>query len=290
MTGTPNGAEVVGSASPAKGVELKAREMAATEHSTTGKWSEVTSGDVLTLQRGFDLPKAKRKPGSHPVIASTGPVGTHNEAMVEGPGVVIGRSGGLGSGVSTLNRNHVHPLPVSLPPLSEQRAIAHILSTLDDKIELNRRMNQILEEMAHAVFKDWFIYFGPTRAKVESWEPYLPAEVWDLFPDSFVDSELGEIPESWGVKALGECFNLTMGQSPPGRTYNESGEGLPFFRGRTDFGFRYPENRRFCSEPKRIAEADDRYGHIRVARRGTVNGGADTQALRGGGDRLGAES
>ncbi len=70
-----------------------------------------------------------------------------------------------------------------LPPLPEQRAIAHILGTLDDKIELNRRMNQTLEQMARAIFKDWFVDFGPTRAKIEGREPYLPAEVWDLFPD-----------------------------------------------------------------------------------------------------------
>ena len=216
------------------------------------EWSTVALGDVLTLQRGFDLPKAKRKSGSYPVIASTGPVGTHNESMVGGPGVVIGRSGSLGggqfiegdfwplnttlwvrdykgndvrfcyyllksidftqfnvgSGVPTLNRNHVHPLPVSLPPLAEQRAIAHILGTLDDKIELNRRMNGTLEEMARAIFKDWFIDFGPTRAKMEGRQPYLPAEVWDLFPDSFVDSELGPIPEGWELKPLEELVQL----------------------------------------------------------------------------------
>ena len=229
MTGTPNGAEVVGSAGPAPDVELKAREMAATEHSTTGKWSEVTSGDVLTLQRGFDLPKAKRKPGSHPVIASTGPVGTHNEAMVEGPGVVIGRSGSLGSGVSTLNRNHVHPLPVSLPPLSEQRAIAHILGTLDAKIELNRRMNETLEEVARAILKDWFIDFGPTHAKMEGrWRrgeslPGLPDDLYDIFPGQLVDSELGGIPEGWEVKPLGDCINVARGLSYKGSGLSSNG-------------------------------------------------------------------
>ena len=87
---------------------------------------------------------------------------------------------------------------ITLPPLSEQRTIAHILGTLDDKIELNRRMNQTLEEMARAIFKDWFIDFGPTRAKMKGREPYLPAEVWDLFPDSLVDSELGPAPRGLG--------------------------------------------------------------------------------------------
>ena len=88
---------------------------------------------------------------------------------------------------------------LSVPPLTEQRAIAHILGTLDDKIELNRRMNQTLEEMARAIYKDWFVDFGPVRAKLEGREPYLPPELWDLFPDRLVDSELGEVPEGWEV-------------------------------------------------------------------------------------------
>ena len=140
----------------------------------------------------------------------------------------------------------------------------HVLGTLDDKIELNRRMNQTLEEIARAIFKDWFVDFGPTRARMEGRERYLPADVWDLFPDRLVRSEVGEIPEGWRVKSVGECFNLTMGQSPPGHTYNEDGEGLPFFQGRTDFGFRYPENRRYCTDPKRIAQADDTLVSVRA--------------------------
>ncbi len=155
-------------------------------------------------------------------------------------------------------------LTVPLPPLPEQRAIAHILGTLDDKIELNRRMNQTLEGMARAIFQDWFVDFGPVRAKLEGREPYLPPELWDLFPDRLVDSELGEIPEGWGVGALGDCFNLTMGQSPPSNTYNDSGEGLPFFQGSTDFGARFPENRKYCTAPNRIAERGDTLVSVRA--------------------------
>ena len=98
-----------------------------------------------------------------------------------------------------------------LPRLSEQRAIAHILGTLDDKIELNRRMNRTLEEMARAIFQDWFVDFGPVRAKLEGREPYLPPELWDLFPDRLVDSELGEMPEGWEVKALDEIADYRNG-------------------------------------------------------------------------------
>ena len=105
-------------------------------------------------------------------------------------------------------------LTIPLPPLSEQRAIAHVLGTLDDKIELNRRMNETLDAMARALFRSWFVEFEPVRAKMEGrWcrgesLPGLPAEHYDLFPDRLVDSELGEIPEGWQVKALGDVANL----------------------------------------------------------------------------------
>ena len=86
---------------------------------------------------------------------------------------------------------------VCLPPLPEQRAIAHILGTLDDKIELNRRMNETLEAMARALFKSWFVDFDPVRAKAEGRDPGLPMRIADLFPDSFEDSAVGEIPRGW---------------------------------------------------------------------------------------------
>ena len=153
---------------------------------------------------------------------------------------------------------------ITAPPLADQRAIAHILGTLDDKIELNRRMSQTLEAMARALFKSWFVDFDPVRAKIQGRDTGLPKHIADLFPDRLVDSELGEIPEAWEVSTIGECFDLTMGQSPPGSTYNEHGEGIPFFQGKTDFGFRYPSNRRYCTVPIRIALADDTLVSVRA--------------------------
>ncbi|MEX0958520.1 MAG: restriction endonuclease subunit S [Burkholderiales bacterium] len=91
-----------------------------------------------------------------------------------------------------------------LPPVDEQHTIAHILGTLDDKIELNRRMNETLEAMARALFKSWFVDFDPVRAKTEGRDPGLPQALADLFPDSFEDSELGEIPRGWGKGTLGD--------------------------------------------------------------------------------------
>ncbi len=100
--------------------------------------------------------------------------------------------------------DHVTRFELELPPLPEQRRIAGVLGALDDKIELNRRMNQTLEEMARAIFKDWFVDFGPVRAKIAGQQPYLPDDIWSLFPDRLVDSQLGQIPEGWEFKRLGE--------------------------------------------------------------------------------------
>ena len=110
--------------------------------------------------------------------------------------------GSIGTKMPRAKWDHVSSFPVFLPPLPEQRRIAHILGTLDDKIELNRRMNKTLEEMARAIFKDWFVDFGPVRAKIAGRDAYLPDKIWRLFPDRLVESELGEVPEGWGVRSL----------------------------------------------------------------------------------------
>jgi type I restriction enzyme S subunit len=109
-----------------------------------------------------------------------------------------------GSVAERLNLPTIRELPVAVPPVPEQRAIAHILGTLDDKIELNRRMSETLEAMARALFKSWFVDFDPVRAKAEGRDPGLPQLMADLFPDSLEDSELGEIPKGWRVATLGD--------------------------------------------------------------------------------------
>jgi type I restriction enzyme S subunit len=120
------------------------------------------------------------------------------------------------SGRQRVPSTAVEKYVVGLPPLPEQRAIAHILGTLDDKIELNRRMSETLEAMARALFKAWFVDFEPVRAKLEGrWQrgqslPGLPAHLYDLFPDRLVDSELGEIPEGWGLGTLGDVLCQRM--------------------------------------------------------------------------------
>ena len=154
---------------------------------------------------------------------------------------------------------------LTLPPIEEQRRIAHILSTLDDKIELNRQMNETLEATARAIFKSWFVDFGPVKSKMEGHKPEgMDTETAALFPSAFQESVLGKIPKGWKVTAIGEDFKLTMGQSPPGSTYNEDGKGIPFYQGRKDFGFRYPMQRVYCTAPKRFAEKGDTLVSVRA--------------------------
>jgi type I restriction enzyme, S subunit len=107
--------------------------------------------------------------------------------------------------LSLIDQRRLH---ITLPPLPEQLAIAHILGTLDDEIELNRRMNETLEAMARALFKSWFVDFDPIRAKAEGRDPGMPKDIADLFPDRFEDSELGEIPMGWRIAPLPEVIEV----------------------------------------------------------------------------------
>jgi type I restriction enzyme S subunit len=133
----------------------------------------------------------------------------------------------VGSANPTLNRNHVHPIETRWPSeMSEQRAIAHILGALDDKIELNRRMSETLEAMARALFKSWFVDFDPVRAKAEGRDPGLPKPLADLFPARLVDSELGEIPEGWRSVALGSLIEMVKGRSYKSEELIESDTAL----------------------------------------------------------------
>lgn len=120
-------------------------------------------------------------------------------------------------------------LTVTLPPIGTQRAIAHVLGTLDDKIELNRRINETLEAMARALFKSWFVHFDPVRAKSEGRVSRLPKPLADLFPDSLEDSELGEIPKGWEVRGIDEIARflngLALQKFPP-----KDGRSLPVIK------------------------------------------------------------
>lgn len=145
-------------------------------------------------------------------------------------------SGAKGCKMPRGDKKQIMQWPVTLPPLEEQRKIAGILGSLDDKIELNRRINANLEAQAQALFRSWFVDFEPFR------------------DGPFVDSELGKIPQGWKVGTLSEVADITMGQSPKGSSYNEEGDGIIFYQGRAEFGNRFPSIRLYTTEPTRIAE------------------------------------
>ena len=222
-----------------------------------GNWRRQTIGDLVTLQRGIDLPEGARRPGNVPIMGSFGITGWHDRAASKGPGVTVGRSGasagtvcyvdgdfwplntclyvkdfkgnnprfayyflktfdlaGLNSGSAqpSLNRNFVHPVSATFPEPPEQQAIASVLGALDDKIELNQRMNETLEAMARAIFRDWFVDFGPTRARMEGREPYFAPDIWSLFPDRLDDE--GK-PEGWRTGKLGDFVLQRVERAEP---------------------------------------------------------------------------
>ncbi|HEX7662774.1 MAG TPA: restriction endonuclease subunit S [Pseudonocardiaceae bacterium] len=233
-------------------------------------WKRTTIGDVLTLQRGFDITRASQRPGNVPVVSSGGIGSYHDTAAVEGPGVVIGRKGTLGnvfyldhpywphdttlwvkdfkgsfprfvyyffkqldvSGLDvgsanpTLNRNHVHPIMILWPSRPEQQAIAAMLGALDDKISVNELIARIGQELAGA---------------------YLVSML----------SPVQDVP-------LADIADITMGSSPPGDTYNDSGLGLPFYQGTKNFGSWFPSRRVWCSQPVRIARSDETLLSVRA--------------------------
>jgi len=229
------------------------------------EWPKKTLGDLVTLQRGIDLPAAKRAEGDVPIMGSFGVTGYHNEAAVPGPGVTVGRSGASigvvsyierdywplntclyakdfhgnnprfayyllstidlahynsGSAQPSLNRNYIHPIPVAFPSRGEQDQIVSLLGALDDKIEMSRRMNETLEAMARAIFKDWFVDFGPTRAKAEGRNPYLAPEIWNLFPDALDDEGKPVGWETFTLADLAQHHRATLSPSTePERTF-----------------------------------------------------------------------
>jgi type I restriction enzyme, S subunit len=162
----------------------------------------------------------------------------------------------VGSANPTLNRNHVHPIEIRWPPLAQQRAIAHILGTLDDKIELNRQMNETLEGMARAIFKSWFVDFDPVRATAEGRDPGLPKHLADLFPDCFEDSEMGEIPAGWRVTSWNSLVSL------------EYGKGLARYDGENSVYPVYGTNGRIGSHSKPLCD----HPGIIIGRKGAYRG------------------
>ena len=180
-----------------------------------------------------------------------------------------------------LRKADIGRVEIPLPSLSEQRRIAHILSTLDDKIELNRHMNATLEGMARALFKSWFVDFEPVRAKMEGrWRrgeslPGMPAELYDLFPGRLVPSALGEIPERWEVERVDDVAErVAMG--PFGSSIKVStfvDDGIPVITGQHLKGTLLEDNEhRFITadHAQKLANANVFAGDIVLTHRGNI--------------------
>ncbi len=139
---------------------------------------------------------------------------------------------------ATLNIKDLENMPIPIYDKKELEQRVNMLRSFDDKIELNNRINHNLEEQAQALYKSWFVDF----------EPFKESE--------FVDSTFGLIPKGWKNGVLSDISTITMGQSPSGASFNENGDGIMFYQGRTEFGFRYPTIKLFTTEPTRYAEAN----------------------------------
>ncbi len=176
-----------------------------------------------------------------------------------------------GATQDNLSLDKLLSFPIITPGIDAQRRIGAILSDYDDLIENNTRRIKILEEMAQALYREWFVHFRfPGHEKVK-----------------MVASALGPIPQGWELKRLGDVAQIVMGQSPKSEFYNERGEGLPFHQGVTNFGAHFPTHRVYCTAENRLAEAGDVLLSVRapVGRINVANGrmviGRGLAAVRG---------
>jgi type I restriction enzyme, S subunit len=180
-----------------------------------------------------------------------------------------------GSIQDNINIDFLTALKVRIPPKSVQDKIVEVLSTLDAKIELNQRMNEELEGMAKLLYDYWFVQYDfPMSAACATvlGKPHLTGHPYRASggPMTYHETLKREIPQGWEVTTLSEFANITMGQSPPGDSYNQEGKGSVFFQGSTDFGWRYPDVREYTTAPSRLAKAGDILLSVR-APVGTLN-------------------
>ncbi len=244
-------------------------------------WQDQVLGEVLTLKRGHDLPERKRQPGIVPIVSSAGITGFHNVAKAEPPGVVTGRYGTLGevyfveepfwplntalyvidfkgndpryvayllrntlrnyqsekAAVPGFDRNVLHTLNVSAPGPEDQVAIASVLSAYDNLIENNRRRIALLEEAAGLLYREWFVHLR--------------------FPGHEHVKIIDGLPAGWRHRPLIKIAEVVMGQSPKSQFYNDTGEGLPFHQGVTDYGYRFVSHRVYSSVITKVGRAGD---------------------------------
>lgn len=216
---------------------------------------DTTIGEFAPFSYGKSLPQKSRVEGLVPVYSSAGKIDYHSHCAINGPGIIVGRKGTVGSvyiskepfwpidtsfyieesphrdlrytyyllhsqnlsrlnedsAVPGLNRSAAHAVEIRVHSLSEQREIGTLLGALDDKIELNLQINETLEAQALALFRDWFTYFGPVRAKIAGESPYLAPDLWSLFPDRLDDEG---VPEGWAYSTIGAEVDAVGGSTP----------------------------------------------------------------------------
>lgn len=196
---------------------------------------------------------------------------------------------GTGATVSNMRMPVLKALEIPrLASIEIENKKARDLSNIQNKIQLNTQINQTLEQIAQALFKNWFVDFDPVRAKVQAVSDGLSLEQAELaamqaisgktpeeltalsqaepdryaelaetakaFPCEMVEVDGVEMPKGWELSTIGDCYDVVMGQSPKGETYNENKQGMLFYQGRAEFGWRFPTPRLFTTDPKRIAE------------------------------------
>jgi type I restriction enzyme S subunit len=181
----------------------------------------------------------------------------------------------VGATMPNLNTGILNRVSFCAPDKDDQKRIASVLSALDAKIELNNRINAELEGMAKLLYDYWFVQFDfpMTAAQAAALgKPKLAGHPYRASGGTMIYNETlkREIPEGWTATTLSKFANITMGQSPPGDSYNQEGSGLVFFQGSTDFGWRYPQVREFTTAPSRLAKAGDILLSVR-APVGTLN-------------------
>ena len=223
------------------------------------EWRSSTWGEEISLEYGKAIRGYQEARGAFRVFGSNGPVGWTDNALADGPGVILGRKGAYrgvrfsldpfwvidtayyvapkkpfdirwlyyaikhyklgeiddGSPIPSTTRAAVYVQELSVPPLEDQRAISRILGAIDDRIDNLEQTNAVLEAIAQALFKSWFVDFDPVREKAVGREPEgMGAATAALFPSEFEDSEIGPIPKGWRVEEAGQVVSCVGGATP----------------------------------------------------------------------------
>ncbi|MCU7947924.1 MAG: restriction endonuclease subunit S [Candidatus Thiodiazotropha sp. (ex Cardiolucina cf. quadrata)] len=168
-----------------------------------------------------------------------------------------------GSKVKHTSPERIYDVKAPLPSVAKQLRIIEVLDSIEEKIELNNKINAELEAMAKLIYDYWFVQFDFPDA---NGKPYKSSGGKMVYNETLKR----EIPDGWEDKELAQIANITMGQSPNGSSYNETGDGLVFFQGSTDFGYRFPSVRQYTTEPSRLAKSGDILLSVR-APVGTLN-------------------